>query len=256
MTFAICIGCYRLPQFIELNVRRCRTIFGQDVPIILADDKSFESRAIEVLAEGLEVDYTCSPYRRSHFSGDWNAFVMSAAFASGLHKDIALKISQRLIPVLPRFRECIEEAFSDPNVQVALPGRPNPTQIARPQSRFYSKFGILTDVLAFRNGAITSTELVDLYRKRFTEGKTHQESLVECTWGWLLANRFEGKFRVLPELTNHTPMEPKIFLRKSQSIPRDYEQVARMEGMTQTDWPLFEWGIMEGKDYRCRPTRA
>lgn len=251
--FAITIGCYKLTDFIELNVRRCRTLFGEDVPILLSDDLSPISKEIEALADRHGCDYW-QEGRRSHFSGDMQACVNSLVFAKETNADVSIKISQRLIPVLPRFREMIEESFRDPEVCIVLPGRPHINQIARPASRFYSKFGILTDVIAVRNGALIPHDLAEIYRGRFRLGVKHADCLVETTWGWVLANRFKGgQVRVLDGLANHVPFQPKVFLRKSQAMEKEYRDVAAMEGVKGM-FDIREWGRIEGKEYKCRPS--
>jgi hypothetical protein len=252
--FAITIGTYRLADFVELNIKRCQTIFGEDTHILLSDDKSPESDAIAKLAARYGCDYLASNRRRSHFSGDMQAFVNAATYAHAADADIALKLSQRLIPVLPAFRECLERVFSNDNVSVASPGRPNRNQIARPQARFYTAFGILTDVLAFRRGSVTGADLIELYRERFTNAKSHGECLIETTWGALLSGpRLKGSHVTVPELTNHVPFQPKIYLRKSQSTTQDYQAVAALEDL-HGNYDLREWIAIEKERYFCRPT--
>lgn len=246
MTTCIVIGAYRLTGFVRLNVLRCRRLWP-DVPILISDDRSPESAAMERLAEELECDYTCPDKRRSHFSGDFQSFINGLVFALEIGADVVLKLSQRCIPVLPEFRTAMEQAFEDERCQVVLPGQLNPQQIARPGARFYRKFGLLTDIVAMRADAISPEELLRVYRER-NRGKP-ADSFSETTFGALLESNFRGpRHRLLDEWTHHRPGQPKLYLRKSQSSASDYQQVALMEGLKEFNWDLREWIQMEGKN--------
>lgn len=251
MTVAITIGCYKLCSFIELNVLRCRRLLP-DVAILLSDDRSDASKDIQALAAKYDCDYVCSPKRRSHFSGDWNHLVNSLVFAKEIGVKIAVKLSQRCIPVLPGFFVALDRAFTDPEVQIGHPGRLNPNQIVRHGSRFYRKFGVLSDILAFRVGAIEPEELLSMYKERNNTGRP-SDSFSETSIGHLLATRFPGrKARLIEEWTNHEHGKPKLFLRKAQSPASDYAQVARMEGLNiDKGWDLREWREIEtGGNYK------
>lgn len=252
MIYAICIGAYKLTQFVELCVLRCRRVFG-DVPILISDDLSINSPAIKALAEKHDCDYVVGPSQRSHFSGDMQAFVNLLKFMDELQVDVGLKLSQRFIPVLPRFKETMDETFSDSNIQLCLPGQMAKRQIARPRCFFYGKFGILSDCLALRRGAITPEELLECYRARCKPGQKSSDSFAETTWGHLLATKFADRHRIMQEWTHHKPFESKIYLRKSQATEPEYAQVAAMEGV-KGYWDVREWGQIEGKEYQSKPT--
>lgn len=246
MTTCIVIGAYKLTAFVRLNILRCRRIFGDDVPILISDDRSPESEAMAKLAAGLGCDYTCSDSRRGHFAADMQSFLNGLVFARELDADVVVKLSQRFIVVLPEFRTAMESAFADERCQVVLPGQLNPQQIARPGARFYRKFGILTDALAMRSHAIEPDELLRVYRER-NKGKP-SDSFSETTFGYLLEHYFGGaKHRLLDEWTHHQPGKPKLYLRKSQSPASDYQQVAMMEGLTLFDFDLREWIQIESR---------
>lgn len=257
MTVAITIGAYKLTSFVRLNVLRCRRIFETTtwgkLPILISDDKSDHSFEMEKLAEELDCDYSCSPARRSHFSGDWQAVTNAVVFARETGSEVALKLSQRVIPILPAFRTALESAMADHEVQICVPGQINRSQIARPSSKFYGKFGVLSDAIAIRANAIEPHKLIEIYRERSAPGRKPEESFAETSLGYLLAHKFPGpKTRVLPEWTNHRRGHPKIYLRKSQSSAADYRQVAAMEGMTDFEPDLREWREIEEKAYRPR----
>lgn len=256
MKTAVTIGCYRMIPFIHLNVKRHRSLLGQETPILLSDDASKESKTISNLAQTMLCAYVSGERRRSHFSGDMQAFINALVFAKQHGAEIAVKISQRVIPVLPRFYEVMFRAFEDPSVEVVMPGQMKPRQIARPNNRFYLKFGSLTDVVAMRVSAVDPVELANFYRTRVQSSSEHLKSLVELTWGDLLADKFSlSKHRLLDEWTNMVPNQPKIYLRKSQATPGEYKKVAQMEGLPDYVFDLREWGQIEkGQHYMMRPT--
>lgn len=252
MTVAVTIGCYRLIAFIEVGILRWRRLIP-DVPILLADDRSPESPLIEALAKKYDCDYICPPARRSHFSGDWNALCLGLQFARELGVDIAVKASQRVIPVLPGLLDPMLKAFEDLECQIVLPGQLSANQIVHPRSRFYKKFGLLSDLIAFRSNAISPEELCEFYRERSraagNNGTPMSNSFAETTLGTLIAHKFQGNgHRLLGEWTHHQPGKPKLYLRKSQSSSSDYRQVAMMEGLDVHDFDLREWIQIEGKN--------
>lgn len=228
-------------------------IFGDDVPICIDDDKSDQSPKIQEIAEQYGCGYVYGEKRRGHFCGDAQTITTALAFGQQTKSDVSLKISQRLVPILPRFRECIEEAFANPAIQIVVPGRIKMNQIARPSARFFSSFGLLTDVVAFRTGAIEPEEWIAFYRERFQKSTNHADSLIEITVGHLIATKFKDAAAVLDELANYTPFKPKIFLRKSQCLEREYEQLADMHNI-KGSWSVLDWAQIEQRDYFCRPT--
>jgi hypothetical protein len=252
MTVAITIGAYALPDFVELCCRRCRVLFP-DAPILIADDLSAQSADIQARAERHHCMYVVSQNRRSHFSGDIQAIITALALAEAQECDIALKISQRFIPVLPEFRSSMERAFSDPSISLVLPGRVDRRQILRPQSQFFSKFGIQTDVVAIRRGSIAPQTLVDTYRDRVNNPKSKSDSLVETTIGYLAGTHFRGATAVVAEWTNHRAHTAKVFLRRCQSSQEDYQKLGVIEGI-KGKWDLREWGMIERKSYRMKST--
>lgn len=244
MTTAITIGSYRMPQFIELCVIMCLELWG-DVPILISDDFSDRTEEVRVVAAKYDCEFVTSSARRSHFSGDIQTYINALVFARDSVCDVALKISQRVIPVQPLFREAMERAFKDPKMQIVCPGKIKPQTIARPQARFYQKFGILSDVFAIRTGAISADEIMGAYRRH---AASQSNAMVETMWGAIVASRFKDRHVVLPEWTDHTPFKPKVFLRKSQSTNHEYESLAKEVGIS-GDWDLREWNRIEGKNY-------
>lgn len=249
MTFAITIGCYRLADFIELNILQCREVFGKDVPILLSDDDSPESFQIQALAEKHGCYYTKSDSHMSHFSGDLQAILNMLNFTKQTGVDIGIKLSQRLIPMRPEFRQVAEAAFADPQTMVVVPGKPPRNQISTKAGMFYAQFEILSDVVAVWHDAIEPIELAEIYRQRVREGKQKFDCLVETTIHWLIHNRFHGKHHVaIQAWAEHKLGDPKAFLRKTQSVRSEYVQAGIKHGIDGR-FDLREWINLEGNGY-------
>ena len=250
METAVTIGSYCLPQFVELCALRCRRLFGENTPILISDDLSHKSEEIKGMASRIGCAYVVGDGRFSHFGGDMQALLNAVTWGS--QSDITLKISQRFIPVLHAFKDVMDKVFEDPEMLLAVPGQLSPHQIARPQAAFYRTFGILTDVIAIRSGALDAESLLNDYLGRLRNPKRHSDCFVETTIGNMLSSTFKGKHRILKEWTIHEPMRPKLYLRKAQSNASEYAKVAKMENID-GEWDLREWGQIEKGRYMPRP---
>lgn len=254
MKIAICISTYKLVPFVELNLASCRAIFG-DVPILVCDDKNENSDRIKELAEHYGAAHICSTARRGHFAGDMMAFVNGLTFAAQENCELMLKLSFRVCPVLPVFRDYVEKPFEDPNINIVVPGKISPGQIQMPTSKFLAGFGILTDLVCIRVGSISPQEMSDLYKAEFKFGRMSANVLVEVFMGKLLATKFQGKSHISYDLANYKPFEAMPFLRKAQVSGGDYAKLANTRGLPYTakDFQTEEWGVLEKKAYLCRP---
>lgn len=245
---AITLGSYALPDFVRLNILQCRRIWP-GCPILVSDDQSPYSRSVSDIADALGACYMVSGNRRTHVSGDYQAFINGAVFAlqEGLP---ALKLSQRFVPRLPEFARRLTEDYRPPAVAV-LPGRMRPTQIARPQSNFYLRFGHLTDCVLFDPKVITPEILLEEYQKG---GEGHPSNLFsELAWE-RLRQRFPTVHRC-DWLANQEPMVDKLYLRKACSNPAEYEALARTHGFSGS-WNCTEWKRIEGDNYRSVPLKV
>lgn len=204
------------------------------------------------MAEEEGVAFITTKNRNSHHGGDWQAFLNALVFARQEGCDIAIKISQRLIPVFPAFWEPMFKAFEDPAIAVAVPGRLDKRQMARPSQMFFTKFPLLTDVLAMRVGEVKPEMLMETYQTRFRTAKTHHDTLVEFAWNHLVTEHFMGRVVVINEWSTHEPFKPKLYLRKSQSTEGEYKQIGDMDGVS-GPWILHDWAQIERKGYVCRP---
>ncbi len=252
MNIAIALGTYKLYDFVKLNLLQLQKIFP-DSPIIISDDKSERSEDIKKLAEEMGCAFVESRVRRGHFAGDIQSAVAGLSYAEEVGADIMLKIGQRLVPVLPQFRDFIEKPFEDPKVNIVVPGRISAGQIRLPQSKFFGSFGVLSCVFAIRVGSISAQEFLRRYTANFKYGRFAAQNLVEVFIGELLATHFAGASHISMDLANHKPMTPMVFLRKAQADPNAYQAIASMHGLSGGHYPCDEYGVLEGRNYLSRP---
>lgn len=254
MNIAVVLGTFSLVNFVRLNLFRISELFP-DSPCLVCDDHSSNSDQIKVLAEEFGCAFCGSSIQRGHFAGDIQAIVSGLSYAEQEDADILLKLSQRLVPVLPAFREYIETPFANERINIVVPGKISASQINYPNSKFYSGFGILTDVMAIRVGSITPEQLLKKYTDNFKYGRFSPNVLVEVFFGQLLATHFAGASFISPALANHTPMEPCAFLRKATNDPNAYKMVAQMHGLEGKDLEFDTRELAEifRSEYLSRP---
>lgn len=246
MTLSIVIGSYKFADFVELNIVQCRKVFG-DVPILVSDDRSVLSPDIQRIAETHGCAYVCPPSRRSHTSGDLQAFINGAAFASQMGTDIILKLSQRLIP-LEGIQDLILPPFENPETWVVLPSQPKLNSFARQSAMFFSKFTALTDVVAWRPERFTPSFIADAYKRQCATGKQRSDQFIEVFWGTLTQGDYKDHSVFVDQLANPTLGKPKVYLRKAQAHQHEYHQLAQTHGIT-GEFAVGEWAHIEKKEY-------
>jgi len=190
----------------------------------------------------------------SHCSGDWQAFINAGVWAIENACPVALKLSQRFVPAHPDFRSYVLDALS--RKSAVIPGRMGRMQIARPIARFYTKFPVLTDCVAWKVEKFMPSDMMNTYKERFTGGKpTAGTALVEAAWHDAILRRFKDDAVISHELANHVPLQPKLFLRKAQSSAHEYQMLASEHGF-KGNFDVREWSAIEGKQYQCRPQKV
>ena len=247
---AACIGSYGLPHFVELNILTLRETFG-DIPILVSDDASSYSPAIEAVAKRRGADYICSESRRGHFAADMQTFISGLAYAQANNCDFAVKISQRFICLSPEIREQAEQMFSNEATEVLVPGKP--TQATH--RTFFGVFKHLTDVM-FLRGTIDPEWLLSAYKHEIDHPVNKYSCYVEFFWDKMLSSRFQGRHETFGLITNHIKDgNPRRYLRRYQNTEQEYTEEARKRGIY-SRFELGEWGQMEGSRYLCKPVRA
>lgn len=253
MRIAIALGSYKLTDFVRLNLLQLRSLFGAETPILVSDDKSENTDEIRKLAEDFDCSWAESTHRRGHFGGDVQSTCNGISFAEQEGCEIVLKLSQRIVPVLPKFRELIERPFENPKINIIVPGKINSVQIRLASQKFFGSFGVLSDIFAIRVGSITAKQFLDGYVANMKLGRFHPAMLCECYLGQLLATHFNGASFVSDELANHKIDEPMCFLRKAQADPKAYQMIADFHGLKGGHYPCEDYGMMEGQNYLSRP---
>jgi len=250
--FAACIGSYALPQFVELNIRALRHVFGAGLPILISDDISEHSGQIRDLAAETDVHHVAGG-PRGHFAGDAMACCNALAFAESEGSDIALKLSQRFVLCEPVAREILERYFADKNISLTLPGRIPPGTIKRAESRFFSSLAVQSDILAIRTGTISPAELKETYESRVRSNAMRHASLIEGLWAHLIDTKFATSYAFMPEFTVPYPGRAPLYLRKCQSEPAAYQALADRLGMKSQNWTpiLVEWRQMSNGYRPC-----
>lgn len=243
-----------MPDFAELCAAQARELWPHS-QILLSDDRSEKSPEIEAAAERWGCSYIVSERRRTHCSGDWQAFVNGAVLAEQEGCEIVLKLSQRCIPVAPDFRKRVDWYF-DPaigrNANAIMPSRLNDNQIARPGAELYLKLGHLSDILAFRVSVISPTVLLEHYNASLTTGWERGAGISEVVWGNIKA-AVPG-VELVDWLSNMEPMKPKVLLRKASSNSGEYARLAERWGITGA-FDVGEWNKIEARSYRGRPVQ-
>ncbi len=255
MRFAIAIGSYSLPNFVELQLRILPKVFP-GAPILVVDDLSRESAEIRDIAAKFGVYHYVSNTHRGHFAGDLMTFSAGLGFAEAEKADVMLKVSQRLVLCEPAAREVLERCFADENVWMATPGRIHPGSIKRAESRFFANLTSLTDLAAIRTGKLRAVDLKTLYETRVKEAKNRFGTLIEPLFSWLEDVTLAGHCVRLPEFSHTPPGRPKIYLRKAQCEPAEYQVLARELGMPEPfNVLLQEWRQLTNS-YRPSPVFA
>jgi len=241
MRVACTIGSFDMPQFVELNIRSLRHVFGNDVPILVSDDISQHSAEVRDVAAKFDAHHIVSRTHRSHFCGDAWSCCNALAFGEEQGAEITLKVSQRLILCQPCAREVLEQRFADPEVWLAFPDRIHPGSIKRAESRFFANFSTVTDILAVRTGKLSAGTLKSIYEERVRNKKNRFDTLVEPLWSYISDVTLAGHTVRMPEFSSHYPGRPPIYLRKCQAQPADYLVHAASLGMPEFHVLLQEW---------------
>lgn len=246
---AFTISSYRLHDFVKLGLKQLQKL-SPDSSILVSDDRGAESEMIKQTAEEHGAAYRGSDKRRGHFCADYQGLVNSLAFAEAAGADVAVKVSQRFIFRKPESIDVIHKTFSDSNILAATPGRPRVMPGKGKASKGFSNFGILSDVVMIRVGAMTPMDLLVMYRERLLNARSSIASFIECTVDLLHTEKFPGRTARIEELTNPT-VDP-IYLRRYQATGQQYRELAESYGFGGV-FPTCEWAQIEQGNYLCKP---
>lgn len=249
LNIAISVGSYRLQDFIRLNLVQLKAIIP-DAAVLVSDDRSDQTEEIDAISAEYDSAFVTSNARRGHCGGKVQSIVSGLTFAQQEGADILLVLNQRLVPVLPVFRECVEVPFSDKAVNIVVPGRAVAGKLKLPSSKYFSGLGILVDCLAIRVGSITPEKFLTSYTDGYKFGQFAIQILPEIFVGKLLATHFQSSAFISYALGDAKVSNP-AFLRREQSRPEDYQKLASQHGFDGV-FDTRDWMELE-KDYMCRP---
>lgn len=247
MKFAAAVGAAGYCHFSELNVCLLRKCFGEDLEIVVRDDPSRDSPAIERMAERRNCFYRTSAAPLGHFGGDIQTFIDALALAEAVDADIAIKVSQRFMVASPNVRTIVQGRFqSDPNLMVIMPGRPNPNFIRQGHQQF-ARFPLLTDIVFMRaDRKLLTPELIKgSYEEQVRRGSQYTDCFVEVFWDKLRHGPLKDRVHLAPELTDHRGGQPPLFLRRYQNRTDEYKRLAMMFDITAEPWDLGERANMQ-----------
>lgn len=248
--FAVTIGSYAMPQFLELNICALRRLFGCDLPILVSDDRSHLTPQIEAVSKRYGCAFFGSKIRRHHFCGDMQSLINSVSFAKQVGAEWAIKVSQRLILHNPNLRPHIEKYISQPNVIIALPGSPDPT---RSRSPGFAKYPFLTDVIFLKASEMEANFLREYYERHWKHGTNYFASFVEGTVHDLIRGPWSGRHAVFHELTNMPPGPERLYLRRYQNAAGEYGRLAAELGLSLSGFDVSEWKALERGTYSPAP---
>lgn len=250
--FAVTISSFMMPEFVAMNAIMCRKVFGNDVPILVSDDRSVNSGAIEEIAYKYGCSYLCTRIRKSHFAGDLQSVLNSIVFARSQNCDVAVKISLRLILLDPSLKDLFTDRFKNHICNMILPSKVRPNQLIRRESTTFSMLPCLTDIVLLRANAVEPQELIDLYRHKCTNEKAPHASLIEALFTDLWHGKFRDKTHIEDAISVHQPNQPHRFLRKAQNNRLEYLDHARKLGIT-GEFITDEWSKHLGVNYFPKP---
>lgn len=219
MTSAICIGSYKAPDFVELNIRQCTAIFP-DAPILISDDLSSQSEAIKAIAERLGCAYAVTDSRRGRCGGWIQALVNGLAFAEQEDADVMLLIGQRFVPTTPDFVDTVLIPFRGSKIGAVSFERP-------------------AEFLALRADIVSPDEVLERYRVAMRLGRYHPDASIPEFSEHLVSTLKKIHVEVVGE---------GQYLSHKTATSADYIALAVPHGITGA-FDCRPWAMIEGPEY-------
>lgn len=243
--FALCIGSYSMPQFLELNLRAVRDVWGS-IPVIVYDGLSKDSKNCKELADRFDAAYISERSNRTHFAGCLQSAVAALAFARANGCSYAIKQNQRTIILSPEIPELLEAVFSNPEIDLALTRSPRAETILDEKSKFHGRFVVSPDIICMRASAIDPQWIADEYAKQVQTDTSRYATLTEHYWARMVEGPFKDRWKELDFLREPNGM----YLRKCQHTEAQYAVEAKRLGMNSESFPTQEWSEILGSAYR------
>lgn len=251
MKFAAAVGSAGYPHFTELNVCLLRAVFGNDLPIVIRDDRSQDTPAIEAIASRRDCYFRTSDVPLGHFGGDVQTFIDALALGEHEGCDVAIKMSQRAMVAHPDLRSVIESKFQDDRVSMVIAGRPDVRRIREGHKQF-GRFPCLSDIVFMRVATVKPEFFKESYEEQVRNGKAYHDCFVELFLHNLANGPLKDHVLLAPELTEHRAGMPPLYLRRYQNPVSDYIRLAKNFGIYRDEWELQERANMTQR-YDPRP---
>jgi len=245
--FSVTIGAYGMPNFVELNIRSCRSIFG-NAPILIYCGSCPEMHRVKEIADRFDCSFITENFNRSHFLGCLQTSVAAVAFAQANGCDYSLKSNQRMVLLGADVPERLEHIFDNQSIDIAMPSQMRAETIYDAKSKFHAGFTHLPDIIACRAANIDPQSIADDYAEQVRTGTSRNDNLIESFWKRQCEGKYAGRYAPIPWLSE--PTNPPIYLRKCQHKESDYNRAAKALGMPDTAFNCAEWTQISGAAYR------
>lgn len=219
MTPTICIGSYKAPDFLELNIRQCTAIFP-DTPILVSDDLSSESEAIKALAERLGCAYAVTESRRGRCGGWIQALVNGLAFAEQESAEVMLLVDQRFVPSSPDFADTVLDPFKGNRVGALTFERP-------------------AEFMALRADIISPDEVLERYRLAMKHGRYHPDASIP---------EFAERLVTTLKKQHVEPVVEGQYLSHKDATSADFIALGGSKGVF-GKFDCRSWAVIEGPAY-------
>lgn len=251
MKFAVVISAYRMADFVALNLAMCKQIFP-DCPVLVSDDRSENSEAIEAVASQHGAAYICTRIRKHHFAGDLQSIVNGLVFAKANGCDAMIKCSLRFIILDKSIRDMFEDRMTNHLTDLIVPAKIRNHEIIRRESAMFSMLPILTDCLVMKTGSMSPDDLIALYRHKCSSERVAHASLIEALFLDLCHGKFKNSHHIEDGISAHQHGQPHRFLRKCQNNRVEYLDLAKRLGIT-GEFQTAEWKQILGVYYQPKP---
>ncbi len=251
MNIAVSLATYKLAPFVRLNLAQLKAIIP-DAAVLVSDDRSDQTDEIDAISAEYDSAFVTSNARRGHCGGKIQSVVSGLSFAQQEGADILLVLNQRLVPVLPVFREYVEGPFTDLRTNIMVAGRTTKSQISLPSSKYFNGLGLLTDVLGIRVGSISPADFLKAYTDGYKHGGFFIGLLIEPFLGKLIGSYFKESTHVSYSLGDAKVIAP-AFLRREQGTSADYQALASQRGIA-GEFDCRDWLEIEPNTLMMRPS--
>lgn len=222
----VCIGSYKMPEVVDLNIRVIRASCGP-VPILVNDDASPDGERLAAICKAhSDVTLHTNKQRIGHTGGDVSAYHNAVVWAAKRGLKVVAKISQRWICTVPRW---LQEHAGD----LLASGLPMASQRCRGKEVFDLRTeAALLDVRQWNHGAILKAIEPRRYWKDSPNGlsaetiiyRALQDFMGGVYWPWRLLwqDRYAQMPGVLWHCANHEEEYRELAAAHGVTLPTEF----------------------------------